>query len=99
MYPQLLIWALALKKRDRGIRDYALLLSVAGLAVAAYQYALQLGVMALTPCSTDALVSCSSTNFRDFGYVTIPMMSFTSFAYLSLISIIMKLKGSKRQGR
>ncbi len=96
LYPQVLLLAVALFKRDRGAVDYALVLSLAGLAVAAYHVSLQFGLAPLAPCSVGA-VSCSQRPFLAYGYVTIPVMSLTAFALQALVMATAKVAGRVSQ--
>lgn len=90
LYPQVLLLAVALVKRDRGIIDYAFVLSLAGLAVAAYHVSLQVGLTPLVPCSVGA-VSCGQLFFLAYGYVTIPVMSLSAFALQTLVMLTAKI--------
>lgn len=90
LYPQVLLLGVALVKRDRGAVDYALALSLAGLAVAAYHVSLQVGLTPLLPCSVGA-VSCGKLFFLAYGYVTIPVMSLTAFALQTLVMLAAKV--------
>jgi len=92
MYPLPLLFILALAKKDRFIRPYALLLSVVGGLLALYHYILQVGQMyfqeieSLINCSNVGYSpSCTSYFFLTFGYITIPMMSLSAFVLLILI--------------
>lgn len=80
MYPQVLLLGMALWKKDRGIADYAMALAVLGALVAGYHYLLQLGIAPNLPCSAIGYsASCSQRFIMNFGYITIPLMSFTAF--------------------
>lgn len=84
MYPQAVLLILALYKRDRGIAPYILALSLIGIFISGMHYteqvlaALQPPADPAVPCDTTG-VSCASTPFFHFGYITIPMMAFTAF--------------------
>src|SRR3989344_3418868 len=80
MYPQVLLLGMAIWKKDRHIADYGILLAVLGALVAGYHYLLQLGIAPNLPCSAVGYsVSCSQVFVMNFGYITIPLMSFTAF--------------------
>lgn len=85
MYPQVILLAIALWKRDRSIAPYVLALSVIGLSYAGYHYYIQMqNIVAApenpaTPCDASG-ESCVKTPFVEFGYITIPLMAFTAFA-------------------
>jgi disulfide bond formation protein DsbB len=93
MYPQTILLALALWKRDKGIAGYILILSLLGMIVAALHYgeqvhlALQPPDAVPEPCDATG-VSCARTPFFHFGYITIPMMALTAFALNAMGSLI-----------
>jgi disulfide bond formation protein DsbB len=84
MYPLVVILAVGILVRDERVRLYALPLSVAGLAVAVYHNLLYYGVLpeGLTQCSLG--VSCTDRQLELFGFLTIPLMSMTAFAVITL---------------
>jgi disulfide bond formation protein DsbB len=81
MYPLVILFGIALEKRDKSIVPYGLTLAGIGSAIAAFHYYLQLvPTTPLVPCSTVGIaVSCTTREFTHFGYVTIPMMALTAF--------------------
>lgn len=91
LYPQVLILGIALWKRDKGIVDYIIGLSVVGALLAAYHSYLQYtGTQSITCSAIEGAVSCSARQVFEFGYVTIPVMSLTVFSLLLFIMIISK---------
>ena len=98
MYPQVVLLAIAIWKRDQGIAKYILALSVIGIILSAHHYIEQIEATffappldPLVPCD-DTGVSCSKTYTFRFGYITIPMMALTAFVLNTLGSIIMMRK-------
>lgn len=96
LYPQVPMLALALWKRDRGVAPYVLVLSIIGLVIAGAHYYEQVSV-ALFPPPTEVPcdetgVSCASTPFFYFGYITIPLMALTAFALNIVGSVAMMRK-------
>lgn len=97
MYPQVLLLAIAIWKKDRNIALYILVLSIIGALIAAHHYWEQVEAAMtpadpLAPCDTTG-VSCAKTPFFRFGYITIPMMALTAFILNALGSLmIMKKK-------
>ncbi len=92
-YPQVLLFAIALWKKDEHdiVIDYSIVLSILGALVAIYHEYLQLGgQLALTPC-TAVGGACSKVFFVAYGYITIPMMSLTVFALLIVFMISKKI--------
>lgn len=103
MYPQVVLLAIALWKRDRGIAPYILALSVIGALIAAFHYSEQV-LAVLYPAVIDPNVpcditgeSCRSTPFFHFGYITIPTMALTAFV-LNSIGSLMILRTKEADG-
>ena len=88
LYSQLFLFGLAWYKNDRKIFDYTLVLSIAGLIVAAYHSYLQMGYSELLPCPAIAsTIDCAKPTFVEFGFVTFPFMSVVTFVFLALLSV------------
>ena len=86
MYPLALILLVAAIRRDKQIIPYALVFSIAGTAISAYHYQLQLFPSQASSCGLDA--SCTYRWIEVFGFVTIPLLALTSFAFISMILIV-----------
>lgn len=84
MYPLVVILAVGIVLRDARLRLYVLPLSLTGVAVAIYHNLLYYGVLpeGLTQCALG--VSCTERQLELFGFVTIPLMSLTAFAVITL---------------
>lgn len=91
LYPQAILFAIALCKHkgSKEIANYILGLSIPGALIAGYHYYGQMFNTGALPCSASA-VSCAQRPFVEFGYITIPMMSFTVFAFLISLMVIRK---------
>jgi disulfide bond formation protein DsbB len=91
MYPQAVLLAVAVWRRDRGVAAYVLALCLIGVVFSASQYYQQ--VFAVLQSSSahacDASgISCSSTQIDfAYGYVTIPMMALTAFVLNAILSV------------
>lgn len=79
MYSGVFVLGYALFKRDVAGISYAMLLSVVGTIIAVYQVLLPLLPEASATCSPVSSVSCSETYFTMFGYITIPVISLTTW--------------------
>ncbi len=90
LYPQVILFALALWKRDVRIADYSIALSVVGLGVAIYHHILQMYPAGSLPCPSDGMVSCTQILFLEFGYVTYPMMAISAFAFLIVLMLFVR---------
>lgn len=85
MYALVFILALALYKNDRAVLPYAKLLTWVGLLIGLYQLLLPVlpGAAATCTFAGASAVSCLDQYFIAFGYITIPVMSFTSWVALA----------------
>jgi len=98
MYPQTFLFATALYQKSRDIYKYILPISIFGMVLAGYHYYIQLNPNPLVPCSTVGFsVSCSQRFTTNFGYITIPFMSLSAFALITLFMMMLKcFLGKKR---
>jgi len=87
LYPEALLLGLALWKEDRTITDYIIALSGLGVVLSIYQKYIELGGKSVIPCAATA-VSCSKVYVMEFGYITIPVMALTSFAFIFVLMLI-----------
>jgi disulfide bond formation protein DsbB len=100
MYPQVVLLAVALWKKDAGVRSYILPLCILGIVIAAWHYtsqvqaAMQPPEVSLVPCDTSG-ESCAKTQIHfTYGYITIPMMALTAFV-LNAIGSVYLLRSKK----
>lgn len=87
MFPLVFVLALGLFPFDPRVVRYALPLALAGLAVAIYHLLLTAGVIpeSMTPCVQG--VPCAKVQIEWFGFITIPLLSATSFLTINLLLI------------
>ncbi len=90
MYPLTIIMFIALRIKDKYISRYVLPISVMGTLLAGYHYLTQLGWLPSTCVATGYSVGCAKVFVMTFGYITIPMMSFTAFLLILVLQIISK---------
>lgn len=95
MYPQVILFAIALWKKDNAIFQYAVPMSFMGLIVAAYHYYIQINATASVICAAGATESCAIRQFMNFGYITIPMMSLTAFLLIIFIGMIKRVNDKR----
>ena len=88
MYPLPIIFGIALKNKDLGIKKYTIPLAVIGALIAAYHYSVQV-FQFTTNCGANSEVPCNLVYSFELGYITIPMMAVTAFI---LIIILMRKK-------
>lgn len=87
LYPEVLLLGLALWKGDRLITDYIIAFSGIGIILAIYQRYIELGGSSILPCSATA-ASCSKVYVLEYGYISLPIMGLTSFAFIFVSMLI-----------
>lgn len=93
LYPIAVLSGLALWKRDRAVADYLIALSIPGAVIALYQHYLQMGGSTLIECpATGAGADCAQRFLFEFGYITFPLIAFSSFALLCVLALIVRSK-------
>lgn len=89
LYPQTLLFGVALWKNEEVIIDYSIVLSTLGALIGAYHYALQTWSNFLpAPCTGGE--SCAIKVFNYFGYITIPLMALTAFVTVIILLVSRK---------
>lgn len=88
MYPLTIIMYIAIRIKDKHISRYVLPISGIGTLLAGYHYLTQLGWLPSTCVATGYSVGCAKIFVMTFGYITIPMMSFTAFLLIFVLQII-----------
>ncbi|MBP9773699.1 MAG: disulfide bond formation protein B [Candidatus Peribacteraceae bacterium] len=99
MYPQVVLLAIALWRRDRGIVVSILVLSLIGILFSIEHYHEQLQLIwnpeaVAAPCDESG-VSCAKTPTLRLGYITIPMMAMSAFALNILGSLVILMHRKK----
>ncbi|MDP3645466.1 MAG: disulfide bond formation protein B [bacterium] len=90
LYPQVMLFALALWGRDSRIALYSIALSILGALFALYHHVLQMAPAGTLPCPADGTVSCAQIFFLEFGYITYPMMALSLFGFLIVLMIFVR---------
>lgn len=87
MYPLVFITSIGLWKKDRNLPYFILPLSIIGLIISAYHNLLYYKIIPenITPCTMG--ISCTTKQIELLGFITIPLMSFTAFLLITLITI------------
>ena len=86
MYPLVILALVGLRKRDAYLPHYALPLSILGILISGYHYALQMFMPASSNPFINCIkgnVSCSVIDVSYFGFVTIPLLSFVAFVMIT----------------
>lgn len=87
LFPQILILGIAWYLEAHRLIKYSSGLSAVGMIVAAYNSYLQFGGSEHIFCNVLSNgVSCAQRYFLELGYITMPIMSFTIFALLFLLT-------------
>ncbi len=81
LFPQVILFAIALIRRDASVAYSAIALSIIGLGIALYQHALQMLPHSGLPCPATS-VSCAQRVLFEFGYITFPLMAASIFAFI-----------------
>jgi disulfide bond formation protein DsbB len=90
MYPQFVILAIAIFRKDTNVWITSSILAGIGAVIALFHYMVQWGIVN-TSCSTGGqTVSCATKMVNVYGYVTIPMMAFTAFIMIILFQTFRK---------
>lgn len=88
MYPQTFLLGMALLRKNVDMLIYTTMLSVFGAFIAIIHYIEQMSGVEIVNCTFgNSGTSCLGTEFVGYGYITIPLMSFTIFALSILIYV------------
>ena len=92
LFPQVIILGVALRKKYPQIVDYLIPLTIIGGLIALYHVYISLGFNQLgIPCGANpGETSCLIEYVKEFGYITIPVMSLTTYIYLLVMQIFVK---------
>ena len=86
MYPQPLLFLIAMKIKNKSIIFNSIVLSFIGMLIASYHYLLQINAINAVSCDVVGYsVSCSEYFSLAYGFITIPMMALIAFALLIVI--------------
>lgn len=88
MYPLVVIFGVALLKKDKNFVWYAWPLIVIGWLIAFYHNLLYYNILpeAAAPCLQG--VSCTTKFISWFGFITIPLLSLAAFTFLGILMLI-----------
>ena len=91
LYPQVILFGVALLHKDTKIALYSIALSTVGAVIALYQHYLQMGGYDFFPCpATGSAADCGVRTFFEYGYITFPFMAFSLFVFLILLMLAMR---------
>ena len=92
LFSQAILFGIAYARKDRNILNFTFVLTGIGLTIAVYHVLVQSGFSLPVPCSVNSLTSCATKEFQYFGFITIPVMSLTSYISLFILHGIAKMK-------
>jgi len=94
-YPNVILFAVAMKYHDARVWTYSIWLSVIGVIIGGYQVLIQFSprLAESSFCNVvPAANSCSDILIQPFGYLSIPVMSVTLFTSMIVLYFLQKKK-------
>ncbi len=82
LYPLAFILPLAWFRRDRSIALYGIVLAGVGALISLYHHYMQMTGGHALPCPASGVGDCAKRIIFEFGYVTFPLIAFSSFAFI-----------------
>lgn len=91
LYPLIILSGIALVARDGArVAKYLIGLAIPGAVIALYQHYLQMGGSEFVPCpASGAGADCAQRILFEFGYITLPLMSFSGFVLVIVLAILL----------
>jgi disulfide bond formation protein DsbB len=90
LYPTVVMLGIAWWKKDKKVFRYIAVFSVLAILVAVYQELATRTGFSMLEC-TSAGGACSKVYVKEFGYITIPVMSLTASAWLLLVAWVNRI--------
>lgn len=90
MYPIVIISIIGLIREDFGAKYYIRAFSILGVIVGGYHYALQKISFLGDGMAACEGVSCTVQYINWFGFITIPLLSFTAFVIILILTFLIK---------
>ena len=89
MYPLVIFLGIAFYRNDRDIYKYILPMSVIGIVISGYHYALQKipSLHEFSTCTNG--VPCSGQYINWLGFITIPFLAFIAFTFITVMMILL----------
>ncbi|WP_137789444.1 disulfide oxidoreductase [Bacillus sp. E(2018)] len=90
MYPLVILLGVAFYQQDHKVTRYVLPLSILGIIVSGYHYALQKipALKAFEVCTSG--VPCSGQYINWLGFITIPLLAFAGFTIITICMLWMR---------
>lgn len=95
MYPLVIFLGMAFYLNDRWIYKYILPLSLIGMLVSGYHYALQKvpSMQEFSVCQSG--IPCSGQYINLLGFITIPFLALIAFTIITMMMLILMRKSTK----
>ena len=91
LFPQAVIFLIALIKKDRNVFQYVVPLSAITVLISLYHAYIQLGgSVSVLPCTAEG-AACAAVYILEYGYITIPTMSLTIALYVLMLAAVNKI--------
>lgn len=90
LYPLVIIIAVGILRKDKKMYQYVLPFTIPGMAIAFYHHLLQVKVIPETMAPCVQGISCATVNFLWFGFITFPLLSFFTFAIITVTMYLYK---------
>ncbi|MFN8622218.1 MAG: disulfide oxidoreductase [Chloroflexota bacterium] len=87
MYPLVVILAVAVARRDVGVRWYALPVALIGAGISTYHYFLE-WFPQIDTGACHVGIPCTAVWFREFGFVSLPFLALTAFLLIIAFLVI-----------
>ncbi|TQR05011.1 disulfide oxidoreductase [Psychrobacillus soli] len=89
MYPLVVFLGIAFYRNDREIYKYILPISITGIVMSSYHYALQKipSMHEFSSCTSG--VPCTGQYINWFGFVTIPFLALIAFIFVTIMMFIL----------
>lgn len=100
LYPQVVLFAIALWKKDDSVTLYAIWLSILGIVPALYQHVMQTWALGALPCPSGSTegVNCAQRLLFEFGYITYPLMAASLFAFIIILMLLLRKDSVQSRG-
>ena len=95
MYPLVIIIAVGIILKDKKLPFYSLPLSIIGMGFAFFHILVENNIISESNLPCRVGVSCSTKYVNYFGFITIPLLSFLAFAFITACMVIFLRSNNK----
>ena len=88
MYPLVIILAVAIIKKDYKVGTYSLVISIIGMLISIYHYAIQ-KISTLSNTTACGRIPCTGDYLNWLGFITIPLLCLIAFLIIIICSFIL----------